>query len=64
MLFNGGHKGKVKQEMWRKKVSKKWKIISPYSYSEFLPYKHCIFSPADVADDGLWRLFLRYEIID
>lgn len=43
MLFNGGHKGKGKKEMWRKKVSKKWEIISPYSYSESLPYKHDIF---------------------
>lgn len=64
MLFNRGHKGKGKQEMRRKKVSKKWKIISPYFYSDFLLYEHGIFCPADVADDRLWRVFLRYEIID
>lgn len=68
MLLNRVHKGKEKQEMWRKvskkKKKKKVEIISSYSYSELLPLEHGTFWPADVADDELWRVFLWSEIID
>lgn len=63
MLFMEATRVKESRKCEEKR-STKLKIVYPYSYPEFLPYEHSIFWPTDVADDRLWRVFLRYEIID